>query len=425
MQSKKIHLLFFGVMVLLFAYFMVNLFSIRFKSGDIYPAYSTLRSDPLGSKALFEAMRALPGLNVQRSYAPAGKFTILNNTCLLFLGIRGEQTHFVSKKEYEQIEQMLNLGARLIVALTPDGSGHFVGKKGEEKEENSKSEKNKDPDHEKSTKADEKDKKGLNDGGKEKNEKADGCGIDLFEKLGIHVKYDNSGRSDAIAVHHSDNSSDYIDWPYAIWFEAQEDWQSIYTWNGNPVIIERHFEQGSIVMLASSYIFSNESLKKDENSKVLSWMVNDRTHIVFDEYHLGIREQQGISILMKKYHLFGPVTLLAFLFVLFIWKNATSIIPLDEENSADLESKKENEQPPPSGMVCLLRKHINKNELIPVCKKAWQDAFIKENRASKKYRRILDAVESATAGQSRKKTDPVHTYNRICKIMSEGEKHDD
>ena len=37
-------------------------------TGEVYPAYSSLRSDPLGAKALFESLSEQPGLDVTRLY---------------------------------------------------------------------------------------------------------------------------------------------------------------------------------------------------------------------------------------------------------------------------------------------------------------------------------------------------------------------
>jgi len=43
-------------------------FSLRFQSGDIYPAYSSFRADPLGTKALYESFNRL--LAVEQNFKP-------------------------------------------------------------------------------------------------------------------------------------------------------------------------------------------------------------------------------------------------------------------------------------------------------------------------------------------------------------------
>lgn len=47
--------------VLLFAFGLVQLFRWRFEAGDVYPPYSSLRTDPMGTQALFESFQAIPG----------------------------------------------------------------------------------------------------------------------------------------------------------------------------------------------------------------------------------------------------------------------------------------------------------------------------------------------------------------------------
>jgi len=47
------------VLLLLLAGFtwgMLNLFGVQFSIGDVYPEYSSLRSDPVGSRLLFESL---------------------------------------------------------------------------------------------------------------------------------------------------------------------------------------------------------------------------------------------------------------------------------------------------------------------------------------------------------------------------------
>src|SRR5438128_1921594 len=55
------------------------------QTGDVYPHYSSLRSDPMGAKALFESLAEMPGLTVERLYKP--RITMLNtDAAILVLG---------------------------------------------------------------------------------------------------------------------------------------------------------------------------------------------------------------------------------------------------------------------------------------------------------------------------------------------------
>jgi len=50
-----------------FCYGLWKLYELRFAAGDIYPPYSSLRADPMGSKALYESILQLPGASAARN----------------------------------------------------------------------------------------------------------------------------------------------------------------------------------------------------------------------------------------------------------------------------------------------------------------------------------------------------------------------
>ena len=56
--------------LVVFGWGIVHLFELRFAGGDVYPAYSTLRRDPLGAAIYHDALAALPGLSVERNLRP-------------------------------------------------------------------------------------------------------------------------------------------------------------------------------------------------------------------------------------------------------------------------------------------------------------------------------------------------------------------
>ena len=50
----------FLLLLALFVTGLYQLMALRFDSGDIYPPYSTLRSDPLGTKILYSTLNRDP-----------------------------------------------------------------------------------------------------------------------------------------------------------------------------------------------------------------------------------------------------------------------------------------------------------------------------------------------------------------------------
>ena len=48
----------------------IRLFNIQLASGDVYPEYSSLRSDPMGAKLLFDSLTLIPDTRVERNFLP-------------------------------------------------------------------------------------------------------------------------------------------------------------------------------------------------------------------------------------------------------------------------------------------------------------------------------------------------------------------
>src|SRR5579872_1288492 len=53
-----------------FALVAIRLFDIQFATGDVFPEYSSLRSDPQGSKLLFDGLAGIKTVQVDRNFLP-------------------------------------------------------------------------------------------------------------------------------------------------------------------------------------------------------------------------------------------------------------------------------------------------------------------------------------------------------------------
>ena len=84
MRNKPIlFAIFFAV---LFAAGLTEIFLLRFESGEVYPEYSSLRSDPRGTRAFFESLSLVPGVEVRRHMQPLLALKDFNGT-LFYLGL--------------------------------------------------------------------------------------------------------------------------------------------------------------------------------------------------------------------------------------------------------------------------------------------------------------------------------------------------
>ena len=72
-------------LVLLFC-FLVQLLLLRYERGDVYPAYSTLRADPLGTRAYYEALDVAPDYPWRRGFKSLHREMAANPDAIFYLG---------------------------------------------------------------------------------------------------------------------------------------------------------------------------------------------------------------------------------------------------------------------------------------------------------------------------------------------------
>jgi hypothetical protein len=194
-------------------------------------------------------------------------------------------------------------------------------------------------------------------------------------------------------------------------------WRTIYTREpARPVIIERPLGRGTLVLSADSFYFSNEALRRDREPALLAWLVGSSRRVIFDESHLGVQEAPGVATLARRYRLHGLLVGLLLLAGLFVWKNAVSFIPPDEEQRArargDLVAGKESA----AGFVNLLRRNIPGPELLGLCLLEWRKSCAHQvSRARlEQMQAIIDAENALDVNQRR----PVETYRALSRVLS-------
>ncbi|HTS25284.1 MAG TPA: DUF4350 domain-containing protein [Bryobacteraceae bacterium] len=99
-----------------FAAGVMYLFGIEFAAGDVYPEYSSLRTDPKGTRLLFDSLANLPGVTVARNYLPLE--VLADNGAVFLLGLSpgsfGEDVEGL-----ERIEALARRGHRVVAAMAP------------------------------------------------------------------------------------------------------------------------------------------------------------------------------------------------------------------------------------------------------------------------------------------------------------------
>src|SRR3569833_1572098 len=105
-----------------FAYGIVDLFELRFEGGDVYPPYSSLRADPLGTMALYESLGKMPGVSARRDFSANNQLPEEPGTVYLHLAAEGGEWDWLSSDEVKVIKDFVNGGGRLVVTYAPETS---------------------------------------------------------------------------------------------------------------------------------------------------------------------------------------------------------------------------------------------------------------------------------------------------------------
>lgn len=369
------------VAVLLFAgfcYGLGRLLVLRYSAGDAFPLYSSLRADPLGTKVFYESLRALHDVTVSRNERPLQWLGGGEGTTLFVLGTR---PGIVSDKARDALEQFVQSGGRLVLTLYPKFEAAPRKRASPSPSVT--------PTATPSTSA------------APEPTPAGSALKDVLKRWDIELKQDRDDEDD-VATRKADMPlEENLEWHSGTAFVPQHpDWRVIYDCKRGPVLVERKFGKGSVVLASDSYFVSNEALLAARAPALLAWLGAPHRRIIFDESHLNVREQPGIATLLRRYGLSGFVIGFVALIVLWLWRNAT--FALAPRPPAALEDEVVSGRDSFSGFVQLLRRGIAPAQLIDVCVAEWKKSGVAAGRSK--------ATAEATTASS---PHPVAAYNEI------------
>jgi hypothetical protein len=415
-MNKRAPLLLFLICAALFAFGLVQLFKVRFETGDIYPAYSSLRADPLGVMALYESLTAIPGLEVTRDFTSENRLPEGKATTYLHLGATTSQWRWLPEEAIKEIEAFALNGGRLAITFYPEQRKpiQFSPEHVEESRDESGN-----PESDKKTSRADKDANNRKLSEKQKRELRR---ISIKERWGLEFTYTKlpgnakQPSSSCTVTKEADLAlPEELEWHSAIVLtNLPASWRTIYSRDGQPVVIERRFGSGTIAIATDSYFLSNEALRKARHPELLSWLLGPSRHVVFDEAHFGIVESSGVSTLLRKYRLHGLALALLMLAVLFIWKNSVSFVPpYAAETSETYVAGKESV----AGFVNLLRRNISSRDVLNVCFEEWKKSFPGKTTASHDKSNQAAALLAAENARGPLEREPVKAYHEISRIL--------
>lgn len=418
MLNRRAHLVLLPLVLLLFALGVAHLFELRFSRGDFYPPYSSLRADPLGTKALYQSLDQSGLHETDRFFEPTPKLGGGADTTLLVLGTEPAALRYLPIGERKLLEEFVFTGGHIVIALHPylkrpysedlkDIYYEDFKEEAEKRREKNKKKKKAKP------KEDSKDK--------EKNRRRRSSFESLLSGWEFNIIWGEWGTNDAIVLpsfaYASPVASEIqlplkLPWRSAMLFNLKErdDWDVLYETDGHPVMVRRAFGKGSLILLSDSYVFSNEALRDGRETRLLAWFFGERGRVLFDETHLGVANTEGVATLARKYRLHGLAAGLLLLAILFVWRSATSLVPPHDDvavSGAAVTGRHSQD-----GFVNLLRRSIRPAHLLATCHAEWRAVQPHEGHRTAAVRQVFESADEKPTAESL-----INRYRAACRAI--------
>ncbi len=419
--------------IMLFGYGISRLFMLRFQAGDIYPPYSSLRADPLGTKALYDSFNKCAGISVTRNYQSLDNIDLDPKTTLMFLGdtvAYSPNSDTIPANIAAKLSKFIRSGGRLVITLLPRNEDiHEYFKKGY-KDASKDSETPEKTDKSVNQKSNDQNK-AKTDGSKDKtvnrqrrqssdDEESDAIGHIMFFTNWMQTAFAVSSNQDTTVALLDANMKDSglpagISCYTTLCFtNISPDWKVIYQINGNPVMIERQVGNGSVLLSTPTFFVSNEGLRKERHPALLARIIGDHKTIVFDETHHNIFDSPGILSLCKKYNLRWVGFALLAMAILFIWQNTVSMVPvyggIAERKVVEVAKGKDSA----SGLVNILRRNIPAGSLLDVCLAEWKKTTDHGTPEMKRKIEHIQRLSGAHLPDTARSDETVLIYNKMC-----------
>lgn len=359
--------------ILLFLWAVVSIVLTPIEAGDAYPPYSTLRADPLGAKVLYESLASMPGLTVERNYRQLEVLRLRPAPTVFVLGEYAPSWSFSAKQSLQSWERMAASGARVVFVFQPSL-----------------------PALKQNFQIFQKEAKGTPPERKVQP---------VTERWGVEVKLREVTARERAQMERMPRGS-------AAYFVVDKTWTVVerHPKDGLPIQIEKRFGSGSIVVATQMFRLSNEGLREAPNGTWIASLTGPNQRIVFDEYHNGVRDTVSVGTLLRRYRLQGAVAVFALLALLFIWRNATGLLPARAPQAATSAVTGWDAQ---QGLTALLERSVPREQLTQVAVTEW--------KRSAGLRPALPAARITAVDQAAAqwRESPAQAYREIDRILTE------
>lgn len=386
-MNRRSSLIFLVLIATGFVVGLAWLFRLRLSGGDVYPTYSSLRADPLGTRAFYEALVDQPELHVTRWLKPLHLVAPDAQTFIL-AGMTREAWQDLSTQDAQALDDAAIAGARVVVVFAAELEPEVPATPSKfEIAEKERSEKEK---------------------AKRISELPDRLRpADWSTRWNVTLGRRRILDRDLGAMRRTAAPTTlplHVPWKSDLYFKVPtpDPWTAIYTRGNSPVVLERLRGKGSIVLATDAFFLSNEAMTDRRFPSLLTWLIGPNRTITFVESHLGLAEEVGIATLARRYGLAGSFFVLVFAFALWVWKRMALFVP--PSPTAEQLSLTYHQT---AGLEALLRRAVPPKQLLATCVAEWK-AGSRQTEASR--------VEAAAA-QLPSDASPAAAYNAIVRAL--------
>lgn len=409
--------------VLLGAFLVAGFYAIlekRFGEGGIYPHYASFRSDPLGTSVLYESLESHGHLRLSRNVTDLDAIQGLDgDSALLLLGYPRDGFEDIRASDRSPVMKAVEQGARLVVTINPglvpevfrpgldELEEDWIDRRRRVREERSRREAR---EAEPAGNGEEDAEANAEEGGKGKASE-DGAGSKpasrktkesdaekeerrleeemeaamgprLTAKLGFEVENPSAFERPEEGWETTPGETcaaggvprELPMWRSQYRFRTKDaSWRAVVRVEGNPVVIERPWGKGTVVLASDTYFASNESLHLGAEPGFLLWLLGGKTKIVFDETIHGTVESGGAMKLIRRYRAHGFFLGLVAFLLLWAWRSASPLVPGSEALDRGLVGGPGAVMGEETGLglVRLLRRSVPTQALLVRCVEIW------------------------------------------------------
>lgn len=437
-KADRLHII---LMIALFTGFLVGtwvLMVLRFERGDVYPAYSSMRSDPLGTRAFFDSLASLENIRVNRHMRPLKELNTDGDAALFILGVSLHPANALLREEADALDDFMAVGGRVIITLlprtahgtkedetdTPDSPGNESASDSKVPDPISQKDSGSNaPDHD----------EGVSGKRPPSDETAPPAGLSgeksdfttLKKRWGISTAVrDGEGAEknevNEYAIARAGRLPRTISWHSALYFKDQNPvWKTLYTVANEPVMVERPIGKGSLVLASDSYLLSNEAMKSERLPDLLLYLVDRSSTIIIDETHHGLRQREGVIGYLRAHRLHWILLAMLTVAGLFVWKNAVPLVPPENRRAGADRFKSAETRNATQGLANLLRRNIPPKQLLKICFEQWEKAFKKNVRYTADRRERARQIIENPGTKALNRPDPVSDYRAISRTLAE------